>query len=226
MAPVTEVVLLTLAPGADYAAITASAKTIAQQPGCLAVRTSRLHGEPHLVHYFIDWDAVESHHAFERNGAVYGPFLARLGAAMTGYAAPYHVALEPFPPAVFDGRAEGDGAVVVVGKAWFPGGAAGREEAAAAAFAALVDGLRGAPGFTGEVARGWSLESEVVREGGGGRSRVFLFAVGWESVEAGVRFREEGEFGEAVARMEGVGGLEVCLVNLQGVSSWQPSLTG
>ncbi|KAI1124642.1 hypothetical protein F5Y10DRAFT_248949 [Nemania abortiva] len=223
MAPVTEVVLLTLAPGADYGAIIESAKTIARQRGCLAVRTSRLHDEPDKVHYFIDWDAVESHLAFMRDAPVYGAFLERLGAVMTGYAPPYHVELTPFPPVVFDGgrlNARNEAGGVMVGKAWFPGAGKGEgeEEEVSTAFAAFVGVLkdRALRGFTGDVAKGWSVESDILFKGE--PSRVFLFAVGWDSVEACVRFRDSADFGEAMSAISGLQGLrelEVCIVSVK-----------
>ncbi|KAI0108730.1 hypothetical protein GGR51DRAFT_570393 [Nemania sp. FL0031] len=241
MAPVTEVVLLTLAPGADYGAIIESTKTIAAQPGCLTVRTSRLHDDPDQVHYIIDWDAVESHLAFARNEAVYGPFLQRFGEVALGFAPPYHVGIKPFPPVVFDGgelggedkdKDKGEGGVVLVGKAWFPGSAKGegeekeREggegdgggEGVEGAFAKLVKmlGDKVVQGFTGSVAQGWSLEKDIAFMGE--PSRVFLFAVGWDCIEACERFRRSSDFEEAVAAIEGLSGLrglEVCVVSVK-----------
>ncbi|GAW14527.1 hypothetical protein ANO14919_039300 [Xylariales sp. No.14919] len=215
MAPVTEVVLLTLVPNADYAAITESAKILARQPGCLAVRTSRLHDARDKVHYFIDWDSVASHLAFARNGDVYAPFRALVGSVMAAYAPPYHVALAPYPPAVFGGDGDG-GRAVMVGKAWFP---AARTDGVAEAFAAFVGvlGERGrALGFAGRAAGDWALEEEILYKEV--KSRVFLFVVAWEGVEAYVRFRGSEEFKSLLAPIAGLRGLrelDICLVDLR-----------
>ncbi|KAI1749457.1 hypothetical protein F4782DRAFT_513251 [Xylaria castorea] len=226
MGPVTEVVLLTLVPDADYAVVTESAKIIARQPGCLAVRTSRLLCEPdnnnssssNRVHYFIDWDSVDSHTAFARDKDVYQPFRDLVGTVMAGYAPPYHVALEPYPPAVFDG-----GGVAMVGKAWFPprGGesdsAEEEEEEASTALDTFVEALKGtARGFDGRVGKAWSLEDGIMYKGEKGR--VLFFAVGWDSVEACARFRDSADFTEAVAGVSavyGLRGLEICLVSTE-----------
>ncbi|KAI0470367.1 hypothetical protein F4859DRAFT_505386 [Xylaria cf. heliscus] len=220
MAPVTEVVLITLIPNADQAVLTESAKTVARQPGCRTVRTSRLHAEPdgeERVHLFIDWDAVDYHRAFARNKEIYLPFRAHIGSIMAAHVPPYHVAFDPYPPSLLEG-------VAVVGKAWFPGhvdpGAKGGEvEGALEGFVGAVRGDRGL-GFDGRVVKGWALEDEILYKGE--KSRVFFFALGWESVEAGKGFRESGEFGSAVAGFEGVDGLrglDISVVSSLGVTS-------
>ncbi|KAI0863845.1 hypothetical protein F4860DRAFT_467976 [Xylaria cubensis] len=215
MSPVTEVVLLTLVPDADYAVITESAQIMAQQPGCLFVRTSRLLREPdrsYKVHYFIDWDSVDSHMAFARNKTVYGPFRALVGTVMAGYAPPYHVVFEPYSLHVFDG-------VCMVGKMWFPpprdgeSGPSGEEKAGALKM--FLDASKAKGGLVdGRCGGGWSLEDDIVYKGE--KSRVSLFIVGWGSVEDCVRFRNSGEFREAVAGIEavrGLRGLEICVVD-------------
>ncbi|KAI3330853.1 hypothetical protein F4824DRAFT_326172 [Ustulina deusta] len=220
MAPVTEVVLLTLVPNADYGPIAESLKILARQPGCLAARASRLHHDPAQVHYFIDWETVDSHLAFARNQPVYAPFRALVGSVMAAFHPPYHVRLSPFPPDVFDGAGAGTGrAVAMVGKAWFPGPsglAAAEMEGAADAFAAFVRALgeRGVEGLTGRVAHGWSVEDAIAEKGG--PSRVFLFAVGWDCVEAYLRFRDSGQLAEIGSVMTGLKKLvqlEMCVVN-------------
>ncbi|KAI0456468.1 hypothetical protein F5B21DRAFT_502365 [Xylaria acuta] len=124
MGPVTEAILLTLASDVDFDVIIESAKILARQPGCLAVRTSRLLDEPDTntkAHHFIDWDSVDSHMAFARDKDVYQSFRDLVGTVMAGYDPPYHVALEPDLPDVVDRAA-------VVGKAWFPGDTSKKRE--------------------------------------------------------------------------------------------------
>ncbi|KAI1426603.1 hypothetical protein F5Y12DRAFT_741695 [Xylaria sp. FL1777] len=223
MAPVTEVVYIILMPNADYGAIEESVKIMARQPGCLTARASRLQEEPDKVHCFIDWDSVDSHLAFARNKEVYGPFRALVGTVMAGFAPPYHVELSPYPPTVFDGgatprRGKRSG-VVMIGKAWFPGGpalTAEETEAVTAAFGTFVKALRdrGVKGFTGRVAHGWSLEDGILYQGQ--ESRVFVFAVGWESIEAYLRFRDSAQFrdiGSVMTSLNKLEELEYCSIN-------------
>ncbi|KAI1302767.1 hypothetical protein F5Y03DRAFT_195179 [Xylaria venustula] len=208
MAPITEVVLITLVPDADYTAITESVAILSRQPGCLAVRASRLREEVSKVHYFIDWDSVSSHYAFARNKEVYAPFRALVGSVMEAYAPPYHVPLGPYPLDVFDAG------VVMVGKAWFPV----EREDVEAAFEESAKLLRekGGDGFTGHVAQGWSLEEGIVFKGE--QSRVFLFVVGWTSSEAYLKFRGSKVFGEVfsgVTGLETLRELEICSVDIK-----------
>ncbi|KAI0188358.1 hypothetical protein EV127DRAFT_471355 [Xylaria flabelliformis] len=214
MSPVTEVVLLTLVPGADYAVITESAQIIARQPGCFFVRTSRLLCEPDgdRVHYFIDWDSVDSHMAFARNKAVYEPFRALVGTVMAGYAPPYHITFEPYSLYVFDG-------VCMVGKMWFPpprdGESGPSGEETAEALKMFLDASKAKGGLVdGRCGGGWSLEDDIIYKGE--KSRVSLFIVGWGSVEDCVRFRDSEELMEAVAGIEalrGLRGLEICIID-------------
>ncbi|KAI0401805.1 hypothetical protein F4802DRAFT_396663 [Xylaria palmicola] len=225
MAPVTEVVLITLKPDADYSLIAESARILARQPGCLAVRTSRLRGEPDKVHYFIDWVSVGAHLAFARDAAVYAPFRALVGTVMAGFAPPYHVvpllllSEEDARPADVLG-----GAAALVGKAWVAADRArtpSARERASAAFGALLAGLRErAPaGYLddGRAAAGWSVEEAIAHRAGA--SRVFFFAVGWDGAEACARFRASRDFGEVVGGIRGLEGmreLEVCVVCCEG----------
>ncbi|KAI1740131.1 hypothetical protein F4680DRAFT_121210 [Xylaria scruposa] len=215
MGPVTEVVLLTLVPDADYAVITESAKIMARQPGCLFVRTSRLLCEPdngNKMHYFINWDSVDSHMAFARNRDVYGPFRDLVGTVMAGYAPPYHVVLES---RVFEG-------VCIIGRMWFSpkgedSGPEEEEEEVAGAMKIFLDASKAKGGLVdNRVGKAWSLEDGIVYKGE--KSRVFFFVVGWDSVEACARFRDSEDFNEAVAgisTLRGLRDLEICIVDTE-----------
>ncbi|KAI3316814.1 hypothetical protein HD806DRAFT_541888 [Xylariaceae sp. AK1471] len=227
MAPVTEVVLMTLVPDADYNLILESAKIMAQQPGCLTVRTSRQHQDPNKAHFFIDWDSVDSHMVFARNKEIYGPFRELVGTFMAGYAQPYHVSLSPYPPAALDHHNQGGGAgksrVAMVGQAWFPSGdddlvGKGKgEEKVSRAFEAFVEALnpKSSEGFSGEVSQGWSLEEDIRNKDETGR--VFFFAVGWDSFEAYERFRDSEDFEKIMSVVSGLEGLRD--LELWGVST-------
>ncbi|RWA12631.1 hypothetical protein EKO27_g2456 [Xylaria grammica] len=94
-----------------------------------------------------------------------------------------------------------------------------RTEGVAEAFAAFVGvlGERGrAVGFAGRAAGTWALEEEILYKEA--KSRVFLFVVAWESVEAYVRFRDSEEFKSLLAPIAGLRGLrelDICLVDLK-----------
>ena len=223
MAPVTEVVLVTLLPNADYSPILESVEILARQTGCLAVRASRLHEEPDKVHYFIDWDSVDSHYAFVRNKEVYAPFLALAGSVMADFAPPYHVPLAPYPPAGFESGELRDGSdgAVMIGKAWFPGGGeltVEDMESVSEAFGILLKTLGERDiEFTGQASRGWSLEDDISYKGES--SQIFLFAVKWHSIESYIAFRQSEEFGEicsAITSLKKLRELELCFFNKAG----------
>ncbi|KAI0425421.1 hypothetical protein F5Y09DRAFT_321797 [Xylaria sp. FL1042] len=219
MAPVTEVVLLTLVSDKHYTAYGAvmeSVKILAQQPGCLAVRASRLLEQPDKIHYFIDWDSVDSHFAFARNKDAYAPFRAVVNSFMGDYAPPYHVSLSPFPPAVFNQG--GDEGVVMILKAWFPGGqelTAEETKAVSEAFATFGKSLRNreVEGFSGQVAQGWSLEDKILFKGE--ESRVFMFAAGWESWRTNLNFSQNHfkEMSAGVTNLRKLRTLDICSIN-------------
>ncbi|KAI1160450.1 hypothetical protein F5B18DRAFT_632436 [Nemania serpens] len=214
MTPVTEVVLVTLKRNADMGITAQAVASLGAQPGCLGVRTWREHRDPEKVHFVISWDDIQSHRAFERKTEVHRAVLGLLGEFMESFETPYHVALKPTSPAAVLG---GDGSgVALLARAYFPGGEAFADqerERVEAAFDEFVDGFGGA-GFTGEVAGGWSYENDIEHRGEG--SRMFFFAVGWQSTEAALRFKDAGGFGEVVSWIEGWEGLrdvQVALIN-------------
>ncbi|KAI1113368.1 hypothetical protein F5Y14DRAFT_213333 [Nemania sp. NC0429] len=215
MAPLTEVVIVTLKRDADMKTMASACASLGAQPGCLAVRTWRTHRDPDKVHFFISWDDIKSHRAFEAKTEVHRSVLRQLGEVMTSYKTPYHLALKPSSPAAVLGS--GNSGVVLLAEAYFPGGGSGERfaeherEKVSAAFDEFVDGFGGA-GFTGQVAGGWSLEGDIEHAGEG--TRLFCFAVGWQSTEAALRFKDAGGFGKVVSWIAGWEGLKDVQVSL------------
>ncbi|KAI8631970.1 hypothetical protein F5Y19DRAFT_381388 [Xylariaceae sp. FL1651] len=199
---VTEVVQMTLVPNADNSIIAESTKIMAEQKGCLAVRSFRWLEDPSRLEYFIDWDSIESHINFARNEEVYLPFRARIGSVMAAYNQPFHVPLPPYPPALLESQdGAGKSSVKAVGQAWFAGGVgfpSERMESVSAAFQGFVDAVRGEQpvGFSGKVAAGWAKET-IVRKAE--VFRLFFFVMGWDSVEAHTRYRDSDHYKQAIS---------------------------
>ncbi|KAI1142449.1 hypothetical protein F5Y05DRAFT_226894 [Hypoxylon sp. FL0543] len=219
MAPITEVAIIPLKPEADAAtidaALEANVATLLAQPGCQRVRTSRVHEDPSKLRIFADWDSAESQRAFAADPAARAPFLQRMAAIVDPGAGPrrppYHVELEPFPPAALNGtRGSGGtakGPVSELLTAYFPADVGEAARAAATRtvreFLAKMAGF--AAGITGETAVGWSAEADIEHKGE--PCRVLLAVIGWASVEAHMKARETPQFEEIIPMVRGLEGL-------------------
>ncbi|KAI0161168.1 hypothetical protein GGR52DRAFT_576570 [Hypoxylon sp. FL1284] len=218
--PVTELIVATVKPDVAESivdsVIEATTRTLLGQTGCLRVRRSGVHGEPGKVWLFVDWASVERQRAYVANEAVRGPLECRMSAVLADRIPSYHVAFAPFPPAVLDGpHLPGLGAVELM-HAYFPPDV--DDDARAGAEAAVrdfADGLRSfTNGFTTEMALGWSVEAQLSCDGQPSRALVIL--IGWTSISAYRRAREDERYARIVPllrNMEHLRGIDVCLVS-------------
>ncbi|KAI1338602.1 hypothetical protein F5Y15DRAFT_122342 [Xylariaceae sp. FL0016] len=227
MTPVTEIVRIPLKPGADAAPVDRVTDALVTTPGCLRVRTSRLHEDGDAVLMCVDWTSLAAHRAFMADEAVYGKLLRDLEPALRGAVSMLHVGFEPFPPTVLDGAGKegggGKSAVAEFVQLFFPGGDgfSGDEMAATALgvqhFLTEVE-KEGPEGYTGETAAGWGVEE---REFKGEKCRVFALVIGWDSVQAHMNFRETEGFKKAIPifrGLEGLRGSEMCHVSSKTVA--------
>ncbi|KAI1806659.1 hypothetical protein F4811DRAFT_509901 [Daldinia bambusicola] len=216
MAPVTELLSLTLKPdlpAAEAATILeTTATTLVAQPGCLRARSSREHEDANAVRFFIDWESVSAHRVFQETAA-YAPFKARVrDAVVPPLQRPYHVEFEPFPVSALQHGAAATTPVAEVLHIWFPGEYSDEQRArAAASVREFVDRMKGfAEGLTGEWALGWSVERDIEHDGA--PSCVLVLILGWVSVEAHMKARDHPEFAKNIPllkNLEGLKGLEM-----------------
>ncbi|KAI1657933.1 hypothetical protein F4813DRAFT_358442 [Daldinia decipiens] len=217
MAPVTELIALDLKPdlpAAEAASILdTTAATLVAQPGCLRVRTSRLHEDVNAVRMFADWESVTAHRAFEKTEA-YAPFKARVFGAVAGPPKrPYHVEFAPFPVAALDNTGPNSKTPVAeVLHIWFPGDypedARKRTTDAVLAFTRQMTPF--AEGLTGETALGWSVERDIDHDGV--PSSALVLILGWTSVDAHMKARDHPGFAKIIPLLkdlEGLKGLEM-----------------
>ncbi|KAI0852938.1 hypothetical protein F5Y00DRAFT_226398 [Daldinia vernicosa] len=213
MAPVTELISLTLKPDLPAAEavsiLDTTAATLVAQPGCLRVRTSRVHEDPNAVRIFADWEAVAAHRAFEKTEA-YAPFKARVSSAVASPPQrPYHVEFTPFPVAALDNTGPNSKtSVAEVLHIWFPGDYP--EDARTRSTDAVNEFTRRmtlfADGMTGETALGWSVERDIDRDGE--PSSVLILILGWTSVEAHMKARDHPEFAKVIPLLKDLEGLK------------------
>ncbi|KAI1135521.1 hypothetical protein F5Y05DRAFT_421454 [Hypoxylon sp. FL0543] len=171
MAPVTEFVQTVLKPGVPLEPIYKAFNAIKAAPGNQIVRASPLHDNPEQFRFFIDWDSLEAHQAFQAS-EVYSTFMSEVAPHVAAPSAIAHFELTPFPPAVLD-----ESPVTEIFQMYFEPDA---DEAANLAAAKKVAAKF--PGATGLTSVGWSVEKDVDYQGG--KARVLVALIGWESVEA------------------------------------------
>ncbi|RYP69157.1 hypothetical protein DL771_006251 [Monosporascus sp. 5C6A] len=224
MAPVTEVLCYTpkegLANSDHQGTLSETSKTLLQQPGCKGVHSSPALEKDNKTHYiFIEWDSIDSHIAFTKKD-IFGPFYEKFNAVFDGSPNVYHASLSPEHPPVLH-NAEGKGgaktAVVELLHAYFPGGEGFTADQMASTAKNVQEFLGQLPGnakgHTSENTLGWVVEELEFK---GEKSRAFIFAIGWESVEAHMKYRETEHFQKVVPlirELEGVKGIEMVHVS-------------
>ncbi|KAI0597774.1 Alpha/Beta hydrolase protein [Biscogniauxia sp. FL1348] len=200
MAPVTELLLLTLKPDTDRAALISSIEAkLRSSPGLPPLRAQYAftHEDPLKLRLALDWADIPPS----------SPFLSLDSDADS---VPYYVALDPPRPAVLDNNETNT--VVEMVHMYFPPARRGAPDVAAAV-AAFVAQVR-APGFAGEAAWGWVVGSggrdgeEALLEYKGERCAAFVLCLGWESVQAHLRFRDTEEFQKSIPLIRGIEGLK------------------
>ncbi|KAI1386523.1 uncharacterized protein F4822DRAFT_319280 [Hypoxylon trugodes] len=223
MAPVTELILLPLSPNASpetiSSVIATNTATLLAQPGCRRVRASRVHEDASKQRLFVDWDSLEQHRAFGSNDEEYGPFRARMAGIVDTSAGPrkppYHVEFAPAPPSVLDGSGRAKAPVAEVLHAYFPSDVneQARARIAGTVHEFVAELAKFAEGYTREYAVGWTVENDL--EFKGEKTRALLLVVGWTSVEAHFKGREDEGFAKIIPMirgLEGLKGLEMCHV--------------
>ena len=195
MPPITELCHLYPKEGADIEAIWADiAKVVLPQPGVKSVYTSAVIEEDNPLKYvFVDWDSVESHEAFKKT-EVYEPLVKRLNENLTTPPFLHNVELFPTHPAVLHNE-RGKSAVVELVKLFFPAGDAytsNQMASVAKNVRDFIDLMPGhAAGYSGEAAGGWAIHEVDFK---GEKTRVFVIAIGWETVQAHLDYRETDHF--------------------------------
>ncbi|KAH9884702.1 hypothetical protein F4778DRAFT_762304 [Xylariomycetidae sp. FL2044] len=222
MAPVTEFCSFKLKPDVDPMALfNELARTPAEQPGNQGVRGSRVHEDAGALRVFMDWESLEAHRAFQAREDAYRPFLAKLAGVFASPPSFFHAALSPHPPAVLDnaeGRGESGVAELIqlyFGPADQDQDQVSAEEATSRGVQAFIDALAGArpEGFSGQSAAGWAIEE---LEYGGEMCRCFVVCLGWDSVDAHMRFRDTEAFQKVIPLLRGLAGMkgvQVCHVS-------------
>jgi len=210
----TEVVTLPFLPGLDLGAgdpkeaWDSVLRTVADQPGYQKIFWGRQVEHPDIVQLCIDWDSLEAHQTFMASPA-YGTFGAAVSKLLAGAPSLYHTTMPSNSPFAGSAAAPATELLLLYFDLSYP---QAEFDANWAKFAQLcsekADGCHGCAG-------GWSIE-EVTHKGLGkegeeGKGRLFFAAIGWDSVEAHMAFRETPAFNEIIPLV--VGGPKAFEVN-------------
>ncbi|CZS89856.1 uncharacterized protein RAG0_01093 [Rhynchosporium agropyri] len=202
--PVTEIAYITLKPGTDISGSSDAAKAwkeglsiISKQAGYQRSRYGITMESPELLMWFIDWDSVSSHKAFEASSD-YTTFGSLLSTLMTT-AHFHHISFSPFPPSILTTAPVIEFVTFLDTTPSFPSNVSKFMSAVG-----IPDGCYG--GVWGE-----SIETDIGKhEDGILKGRVVVLAVGWESKDAHLRFTETEKFNENIGLLgEGLGGVEM-----------------
>ncbi|KAI1641175.1 Alpha/Beta hydrolase protein [Biscogniauxia mediterranea] len=217
MAPVTELLLLTLKPDTDRAALLSAIEEKLRSSNPPALGASKplraqhgfAHEDPLKLRLALDWADIPAPSASSAS-----PLLRSLLAAVVDDDAavapgnPYYVAFEPPRPPVLDTP------VVEMVHMYFPPArrAAPDVESAIARFVAELRTGK-AEGFSGEAAWGWVVGGAAEGEEAllpykGEGCAAFVLCLGWESVQAHMRFRDTEEFQRCIPLIRGIEGLK------------------
>lgn len=229
MAPITEIIIAPLKPGADVSVFSAPNSMLRSKWGCTTVRQARQIEDPDKLLFFIDWDDASPQKTLQHWTAEYQVCLG--GAEPYEHPPPgaYRVPLDP-PQSSSASENENTGLhngekekgvldaapVVEFVRIYFP---ADLSEAAQQDVLDLVGKTKHVvttnAGSVSEPAYGFALEPVEYQ---GGQARVFVCLAGWESMEAWTAFAESEAAQKGIATMKslpGIMGQELVHVHLK-----------
>ncbi|OCK79313.1 hypothetical protein K432DRAFT_355207 [Lepidopterella palustris CBS 459.81] len=169
--------------------------TIAKTPGYQKMFWGRQVEHPDVLQLCIDWDSIEAHQAFMASPA-YGPFGQGLGKILGGPPNLYHINLPPSSP--FSGPAAAP--VTELVSLYFPPDFATEEfDLNWIKFQGLIQ--NSAEGYHGSTGA-WSVEEATYKgmgkDGAEGPAKLFFASIGWDSVDAHMKYRETDAFKDAI----------------------------
>ncbi|KAL8715853.1 MAG: hypothetical protein Q9220_000520 [cf. Caloplaca sp. 1 TL-2023] len=203
--PVTEIATIPLAVGAKIENADSPAgkvlnetfDTLGQQEGLQRIKYGRQVENPSVLQIFIvvpDWDSIDSHKKF-MGQPYYGPFCKHLLSVVDGDMDIHHAQFFPHPASAAVG---GPSAVTELVSHYFAADMSESDQTSfsddVAKFAKVLESK--AEGFKG-FAGGWVIEDLTHKEVEG-KTKMWQSCIGWESIDAHMRFRETQAFKDNV----------------------------
>ncbi|KAI9738796.1 MAG: hypothetical protein M1834_008303 [Cirrosporium novae-zelandiae] len=213
----TEFCITAITPGAKLGDKTTRAgktwasilECIAKQPGYQRIYWGYEVEHENNVDLLVDWDSVDAHKRFMASPE-YGPFGGEFGSIMGGPVHVHHRNMQPHPPIAPFSAPVTELCTFFLAPDISPE-AQKKYEAEMKSFAEVIE--KHAKGCKG-TSMGWVMEQ--MSHGNLGKTKAHTLAVGWESVEAHMAYRETKEFQDSIKPVrELVKGAEVHHVKLQ-----------
>ncbi|QDS71290.1 hypothetical protein FKW77_001258 [Venturia effusa] len=205
MAPTiaTELAILPLLPEVDLAThgseghtvITHMIATLSEQKGYLGIHFGRQHESPDDLVLAIDWDSIKSHKEFEKTEA-YLPFVQEIATIMSKRSPPIlHVEFRaPMATAAV-------APITEMFTSYFPNDV--DQSNVETTLVEFVQNLgRNAKGCVAYTA-GWIVE-QLEHEKIEGKARAYVIAIGWESLEAHMAYRDTQTFKNDIVNVRAV----------------------
>ena len=159
-----------------------------------------------------DWDSIQAHKDFIAS-PTYGPFTKHLMTITDGHVSLCHANFDPHPPSAALSRAPVTERLTLYFSADIPEAEIKSFDNNVKKFLNVLKENAG-DGFKA-LAVGWVVE-ELDREGVEGKAKALTGVIGWDSVEAHMKFREHPAFKENAGLLrEGVKAAEIHHVKFQ-----------
>lgn len=175
--------------------------TVSQQDGYQRLYWGRQVEDPHILTMLVDWDSVEAHKNFQKS-PVHAPFETHLGKILEGPATLHYANLSPHPPA--PATSSNFSPVTECLTLYHP------TNPSVSAFEEKWHNFRStlekyAEGYRSSSA-GWITEELEYQ---GEKAAGFAIFIGWDSVDAHMKYRETQHFKETIIPLrEGLKGIE------------------
>ncbi|KAE9974330.1 hypothetical protein EG328_003914 [Venturia inaequalis] len=202
MPQATELAILPLLPDVDittpgsqgHTVINGMIETLVQQTGYLGIHYGRQHESPDNLVLAIDWNSIKSHKDFEQTEA-YLPFVQKIGTIMSGPVQMRHAEFRaPLATAAV-------APIVELLTLYFPDHVdrINVDTTLVEFIQTLVDNAKGFVGYT----TGWVAE-ELEHEKIEGKARAYAVAIGWESLEAHMAYRDTQTFKDNIVKVRAI----------------------
>jgi quinol monooxygenase YgiN len=217
MSRTTEFAVVTLKEGASPSSFDKPGSILKQQEGCLELRGGLSHEDPSKYFLIVDWESIEVHSKFMTREE-FKPFLELVLANVAGKPSLYHVNFKSYPLTVLENHSASGGTnVAEVLHMHFPAdisdeGRAAVEKTAQDFLGQLTPDK--APGFSGQSAMGWAVEEVELK---GEKTRALVALLGWESIDAHIKFRDTEHFKNIIPLLRDIKdlkGIEMCHVTV------------
>ncbi|KAI5456723.1 hypothetical protein BGZ63DRAFT_87966 [Mariannaea sp. PMI_226] len=172
--------------------------SVLNQPGAHRVYYGMEVEDPSHMWLFLDWDSRDDHDKYRESGTHQEAIKELLPLFDFSKSLIKHVAPQPYPPR--QALDNSNSPITEVLYAFFPADidASGKDAVVARIDEFVERALKTCPDFRG-ISYGWSLEDDIPVRGDEEKQGVMLAAfIGWQSLEAHMKFRDTQQFKDSI----------------------------